>query len=325
MHSLLFVRQFFENSRQLLSQLLWPLAAALVILAIGWIRKLRRTAKERKARRWPVFYATVQVAIVAESNPTSKVKSYKGWLTYFYKNPEMQMGELEKYFRSKARAQHWVEQFRGRQVVVHVNPEDPSDSMLLESDLEGLAAPLAPYIKAPELDEGWQEPLEPAPQLTQTMLVLCGVGELASLVGLAGCAVMFLLSLAKGTVWLPKPYQWAAGITLALATLTAIPVLRELKKDDAGKSFLKNLSEWCPPWLSWPVKISTTVASFFPFYKMIHFYTFLFKIPWIKAFLFHYPYLIGGWLFLLTTGFHTAVLRSQEQSRLSALRHPESS
>jgi hypothetical protein len=60
-------------------------------------------------------------------------------LTYFYKYPELEMGEFKKLFSDLIEANLWIEQYKGRSVMVRVNPRKPSESVLSEENLQELA------------------------------------------------------------------------------------------------------------------------------------------------------------------------------------------
>ena len=64
-----------------------------------------------------------------------EITGYLATLTYFYRNPELQMGEYTRFFPLKASAQAWADQFKDRQVVIHVNPRDLTDSVLMDACL----------------------------------------------------------------------------------------------------------------------------------------------------------------------------------------------
>jgi hypothetical protein len=64
-----------------------------------------------------------------------RIVGYLATLTYFYRNPELQMGEYSRMFDEEKEAQDWVAPYKGRPVIVHVDPRDPSQSVLRKEEL----------------------------------------------------------------------------------------------------------------------------------------------------------------------------------------------
>ncbi len=99
-------------------------------------------------RAWLTVSATVDVASVAPEMMQTKAGEitvgYLATLTYFYRNPELQMGGYCHSFGAgdEAGAQAWAASYKGRSVVVHVDPRDPSRSVLRKEDLQQVATGL---------------------------------------------------------------------------------------------------------------------------------------------------------------------------------------
>jgi hypothetical protein len=60
---------------------------------------------------------------------------YKATLTYIYHYPEEQMGDYSRDFGDKEDAEAWANCYKGETVKVHVDPRDPTRSILREEDL----------------------------------------------------------------------------------------------------------------------------------------------------------------------------------------------
>jgi hypothetical protein len=67
-----------------------------------WVRR-RQAARESKARNWPTLTATIEVPTVAGGLISGKAH-FLATLTYFYRNPQLQMGEYKRIFSTKAKA-----------------------------------------------------------------------------------------------------------------------------------------------------------------------------------------------------------------------------
>jgi len=122
--------------------ILFSLAAGAVILvAICW-GAVEEWIKRSRGRDWPTVSAVVDivsVAFIEDDTPGMKaypdLSSYKATLTYIYNNPEQQMGDYSRSFGKKEDAEAWANSYKGETVKVHVDPRDPTRSVLREEDL----------------------------------------------------------------------------------------------------------------------------------------------------------------------------------------------
>jgi len=91
-------------------------------------------------RDWPTVSAVIDVVSVVEQTGRGRYDEYTigylATLTYFYRNPELQMGEFGQSFGSEAEAQAWCDAYKGCNVMVHIDPRDPSRSVLRKEDLD---------------------------------------------------------------------------------------------------------------------------------------------------------------------------------------------
>jgi len=100
-----------------------------------WIKRVH-------GRNWPTVSAVidiVSVAFIEDDIPSPKAdlddSYYKATLTYTYNNPEQQMGDYSRRFGDKDEAQSWANSYKGEAVKVHVDPSDPTRSVLRTEDL----------------------------------------------------------------------------------------------------------------------------------------------------------------------------------------------
>ncbi len=296
--------------------------AALVILfvaALRWWKKRKARARLRAALNWPTVTATIDVAAVLKNiTPESKDRLAVS-LTYFYRNPELQMGEFKRPFATKEQAKQWAAQFKGRTVPVHVNPDDPADSVLLESDLAG--SDFAAFTPA----KMGATALDPMPQvLSQTFRLVCGLAEIAGLAGLATSVVMLGVNLAMHGKLRPYGYYWMAGVLFGVCVAAAIAVQIQLGRTEEGRWLLHSYKRWCPEWMRWSLNLTGGSVAIKP---LSHLFILFHMIapssshwthsPWAQALAPYVPYAIGCWLFFMITAFHAALLRSQEELHIS--------
>ncbi len=91
-------------------------------------------------RDWATVSALIDVVTVVPQFGQSRqgvtsVIGYLATLTYFYRNPELQMGEYSRMFDSEEESKAWTASFKGRTVMVHVDPRDTSRSVLRMEEL----------------------------------------------------------------------------------------------------------------------------------------------------------------------------------------------
>ncbi len=93
-------------------------------------------------RNWPTVSAVidaVSITLVESHLPSSGAvhfwPSYLATLTYSYSNPEQQMGDYKRRFGNEDEAKAWANSYKGETVKVHVDPRDPTRSVLREEDL----------------------------------------------------------------------------------------------------------------------------------------------------------------------------------------------
>lgn len=122
--------------------ILFSLAAgAIMLVGICW-QLLDKWIKRTRGRNWPTVSAVIDLVSVAsceDNTPPLKADLnfpyYLATLTYFYRNPEQQTGDYSRRFGSENDAKAWVNSYKGNTVMVHVDPRDPTRSVLREEDL----------------------------------------------------------------------------------------------------------------------------------------------------------------------------------------------
>jgi hypothetical protein len=92
-----------------------------------------------RGRDWTTVSALFDVVSVSEQREQDRYGQetvrYLATLTYFYRNPELQMGEYSRLFTDKEEAQAWAASYKGENVMVHVNPRDTTKSALRKEEL----------------------------------------------------------------------------------------------------------------------------------------------------------------------------------------------
>ncbi len=79
-------------------------------------------------------------------NASSYDPYYRATLTYIYNNPEQQMGDYSRDFGKREDAESWANSYKGEAIKIHVDPRDPTRSVLREEDLKTDGCTLEPVI-----------------------------------------------------------------------------------------------------------------------------------------------------------------------------------
>lgn len=115
------------------------LAAVVVSFAARYWRFFTQWLDGIRGRDWAPVSAVIDVVSVVvqteQGRYGERVVGYLATLTYFYRNPELQMGEHSRMFDKEEDGQAWAASYKGRTVMVHVDPRDPSHSVLRKEEL----------------------------------------------------------------------------------------------------------------------------------------------------------------------------------------------
>lgn len=103
----------------------------------------RRLAVQRlrgfEGRNWPTISATIHEFTVDEDEIPTRGRTitiFEVTLQYVFHNPEIQIGEYLRKFGDRDEAEAWANSFKGCTVKVHVDPKDPTKSILRKEELE---------------------------------------------------------------------------------------------------------------------------------------------------------------------------------------------
>ena len=116
-----------------------PLLLAIVVVGAGassWRFFVQRVQGFR-GRNWPTLSARIDiVSVVPGANGRDgQPVDYLATLTYFYRNSDLQSGDYSRSFGTEDEAQSWANSYKESTVTVHVDPRDPSRSVVREEDL----------------------------------------------------------------------------------------------------------------------------------------------------------------------------------------------
>jgi hypothetical protein len=111
-----------------------PVAARYWRFFVQWLNGIR-------GHDWAEVSAVIDVVSVIPQTEQGRygeyIVGYLATLTYFYRNPELQSGEYNRLFNpdEEEDAQAWAASYKGCAVMVHVDPRDPSHSVLRKEEL----------------------------------------------------------------------------------------------------------------------------------------------------------------------------------------------
>jgi len=119
------------------------LLIALTTIVLSTLSRYRRLIAQwfrgLGSRNWPSVTALIDLANVTpqteQTRSGERTVCYIATLTYFYRNPDLQVGDFTRIFNDEAAAQAWAESYKGSTVKVHIDPRDPTRSTLRKEDL----------------------------------------------------------------------------------------------------------------------------------------------------------------------------------------------
>jgi Protein of unknown function (DUF3592) len=106
--------------------------AFVVGAAVVAIRKYIQRVRENRAAMWPSTDGVVQTA-------TAKKQQHGCWVEVsyrYYARQEYRYGKYRRHFARKAAAEAFADAIRGRSIQVRFREDRPSESVVLERDLQ---------------------------------------------------------------------------------------------------------------------------------------------------------------------------------------------
>ena len=289
------------------ARVILPFAVLAAVSLYQAVRTWKRRWGTGPTREWPTTNAVIDVVSVAEEiregrYDTVETIGYKATLTYFYRNPDLEMGEYSQSFPLEGAARQWVETFKNKSVIVHVNPKDPTDSILLKNDLDGLG--VSPQQT---LEESLR--MERFPQLPSGYLILSSISEFLAIVGLSLTAIAAWMHVRRATpAWLVVTLV----VLLVLVSLSTWLVSYRSEDSHRLQSMLHSYTLFCPVWMRWGVRLTggLLVIAWFA-YKINELFPSQVQ-QWLVTWSSYWSYVFAVWVFLSTGATHAAILRSQE-------------
>ena len=99
---------------------------------LQWLQGIR-------GRNWGTESAVIDIVSVLpktiQGRGGEQIVGYVATLTYFYRNPDLQTGDYSSMFNTEAEARDWADSYKGSTVTVHVDPRDPTHSVLRKEEL----------------------------------------------------------------------------------------------------------------------------------------------------------------------------------------------
>lgn len=150
------------------------------------IKKWRRSKLQELAENWPMTMGRVVSREIKERESEGGIDAFIATLTYSYFQAEQQSGTYRREFDSQDGAGAWLDLLFEKEVPVHFDPAKPSRSTLIERELPSVQTAIdsgAQSAQDKSESNRWTQPL-----------------ALASLAGLAACAVLHVLGLVGNSL-----------------------------------------------------------------------------------------------------------------------------
>ena len=119
-------------------------SVAITLIARYW-RFFAQWLNGIRGRHWALVQAVIDVvSVVKQTEQTrygERTIGYLAMLTYFYRNPDLQSGDYSRMFDEEDEAKAWADSMKGCNVMVHVDPRDPTHSALRKVEIDAATFP----------------------------------------------------------------------------------------------------------------------------------------------------------------------------------------
>jgi hypothetical protein len=242
----------------------WVVWVWLAFILFGWIVSLWRWLQCRRASGWPIADGRIDSVEVRKPNfsLTTKRGYYVSELSYSYPLAgTVYAGRHKRDIASEWEANEFVRDLQGKPVAVHYNPNNPSTSSLLESDVEavlqsrGPAAFPSPSLSTPPVAESLRPFLRGFVALSAIGLVVSVWVHVGAIMGHSVPAFFWALHVGIFVVWFPT-----------------VLVAQRLTKSAGGKNSWKVIMRGSPAWMRY-------MTYFFFAYAFVNFFLFMQQLP----------------------------------------------
>jgi hypothetical protein len=241
----------------------------LAMLALGWMKSLWRRFQRNRASNWPVVIGQIESISVSDAKRTpfsassGSSPSYVAELGYSYSVAgNVNAGFCKREFVTEEEASEFVRDLKGKPVVAHYNPNQPSSSTLSEASIETLLQTRAPKpaweLSASSRSDAVPEWLQP---FVWVFIGLSAVGLVLSLWVHFGAVAGHRVA--------PAAFFWILHMGIFFVWFPAVMVGQRqagnLKRKDFWKIVLKGSPEWVRYCIGW-----SSILRRSPFYIQQH-------------------------------------------------------
>jgi hypothetical protein len=224
----------------------WIIYLWLVILVGGWLLSSWRWLKRRRAAGWPIADGRIESTEVTKPNFsfTTKRGYYVARLGYSYSVAgSSHSGLYKREFPIQPAADDFVRDLKGKAVAVRYNPDKPSQSMVLEHDIEAVL-----QNRPPSSDEE---------SVTRTAIPewlgpFIWVFVWLSAIGLVVSLWVHIGTLMGRTV---SSAYWVLHVGIFVVWLPSVLVAQRLVGNARRKDFWKVVLKGAPDWMRYMVYV----------------------------------------------------------------------
>jgi hypothetical protein len=223
----------------------WIFYVWIAFLVLGWLSPLWRWFQRTRAADWPIADGRIESASYAKPvfSFTTRRGYYVAELEYSYSAAGTRYtGRYKRQIPTEAEADEFVRDLEGKPVLIHSNPNAPSRSSLLDSDLENVLQnrrpiPESERVPAPSPVPEWITPF------LWIFVALSAIGLVASIcVNVAAIAGRPVPSLA-----------WVLHVGIFVVWFPAVLVAQRLVGNTNRKDFWKAVTKGAPDWMRYMV------------------------------------------------------------------------
>ena len=244
----------------------WMVYVWLAFILAGWLVPAWRWLRRKRVAGWPVADGRIESAKVSNRRLsfTANRSYYFAELGYSYSVAgNSHSGRYKREFPTEHEAEEFVRDLKGKPVAVHCNSTSPSNSALLEPDIDVLLqnrapAPAADFPSAANSVPDWIRPF------LWVFVLLSGIGLVVSL--------WVHLGAVMGRRVAPEAFFWMLHVGIFVVWFPAVFVAQRLVGNVNRKDLWKVVLKDSPDWMRY------MVYGFFG-YAVVNFLFFMTKAP----------------------------------------------
>jgi hypothetical protein len=225
----------------------WIVYVWLAFALAGFAKPVWRWLQRKRAETWPAIQGRVESTEIkaakgfpASNSPSPSTASFK----YVYEvGGTKHSGTFKKQFGTDEESDDFLRDLVGRDIRVQYNPQQPSNSLVLDSSIDFLLSNRPPSAASPlDIHRYWNP-------LPVWLVRVSPVFEALAIIGFVASVVVNVGTLSSR--WAPPDYFWALHVGIFLVFFPAVFVAQKRVGSTNRKDFWKVILKGAPDWMKY--------------------------------------------------------------------------